>query len=183
MKTWGSGGMAPPPLLTLVLDGGAWAASCPPLPVPIGYEARWSPEPGWTLWRREKYCPVGNPTWAVQPVARLYIDWAIPIPKGYIMSHVWVTIDGVWTDDSIYRPLIQSRLVSTLYRSLAHIDQCLQSITVSTSRFLATDFNTRIIIVSLNYTLQISHIKSSSHSRTFNWAILQLTRNHFTPTS
>jgi hypothetical protein len=33
---------------------------------------------------------------------------------------------------------------------------CPQSITVSTIRFLATDFNTGTIRVSLNYTLQIS---------------------------
>jgi hypothetical protein len=67
----------------------------------------------------------------------------------------------------------------------------LKSVIVSTSQFLATDFNTgtrRVslnytlqishtgtITVSLNYTLQISHIKSSLHSQTFNWALLQLT--------
>jgi hypothetical protein len=34
---------------------------------------------------------------------------------------------------------------------------CPQSITVSTSRFLATDFNTGTVTVSLNYTLQITH--------------------------
>jgi hypothetical protein len=42
---------------------------------------------------------------------------------------------------------------------------CPQSIPVSTTRFLATDFNTGTIIVSLNYTLQISHIRSL-HRRT-----------------
>jgi hypothetical protein len=39
-------------------------------------------------------------------------------------------------------------------------------ITFSTSRFPTTNFNTETIIVSLNYTLQMSHIKSSLHSRT-----------------
>jgi hypothetical protein len=83
--------------------------------------------------------------------------------------HVYgVTIDGVWIGDSIYWPLIQSRLVTTLYRSLTHTDWCHESIIVSTSRFLATDFNTGTVKVSLNYTLQISHIKSSLHSRTLN---------------
>jgi hypothetical protein len=57
-----------------------------------------------------------------------------------------VTIDGVWIGDSIYSPFLHSRLVTTLYRSLTHTDYCPQSITVS-----------------LNYTLQISHIKFSLH--------------------
>jgi hypothetical protein len=56
-----------------------------------------------------------------------------------------------------------------------HTDWCPPSITVSTSRSLTTDFNTVTITISLNYTLQISHIKSSLHRRTFNWALLQLT--------
>jgi hypothetical protein len=43
-----------------------------------------------------------------------------------------------------------------------------QSIAVSNGRFIATDLNTGTIIVSVNYTLQISHIKSSLHSQTFN---------------
>jgi hypothetical protein len=37
-------------------------------PVLTGYEAGWAPEPVWTLWRRET--SAGNPTPAVQPVAR-----------------------------------------------------------------------------------------------------------------
>jgi hypothetical protein len=40
-------------------------------------------------------------------------------------------------------------------------DKCAQSITDSTSRFLATNFNAGIITISLNDTLQISHLKSS----------------------
>jgi hypothetical protein len=39
-------------------------------------------------------------------------------------------------------------------------------ITVSSVLFLATDFNTGSVTVSLNYTLQISHTNSSIHSRT-----------------
>jgi hypothetical protein len=50
----GSGGTAPH-ILTLILDGGEWSASCPscftpreqPL-VPTGQEAGWAPEPVWT---------------------------------------------------------------------------------------------------------------------------------------
>jgi hypothetical protein len=41
-----------------------------------------------------------------------------------------------------------------------------QSVIVSTSRLLATDFNTGTITVFLNYTLQISHINPSLLSRT-----------------
>jgi hypothetical protein len=65
--------------------------------------------------------------------------------------------------------------VTTFYRSLTHRDWCPKSITVSTSCFLATDFNIGTITVLLNYTLQILHIKSSLHSRTFNWVLLKLT--------
>jgi hypothetical protein len=49
------------------------------------------------------------------------------------------------------------------------MDSCPQSITVSTSCFLATDFNTGIIAISLNYTLRKSHITSSLHHLTINW--------------
>jgi hypothetical protein len=52
--------------------------------------------------------------------------------------------------------------VTALYRLLTHINQCPQSITDSTNRFLATDSNTGTITVSLNYTLQISHKVFSS---------------------
>jgi hypothetical protein len=45
------------------------------LPVPIGYEARWTPEPVWTLWRREKYYALArNRTPAVQALACSYTD-------------------------------------------------------------------------------------------------------------
>jgi hypothetical protein len=46
-------------------------------------------------------------------------------------------------------------LISTLYNSPLR-PLVSSSITVSTSRFLATDFNTGTITVSLNHTLQIS---------------------------
>jgi hypothetical protein len=68
-----------------------------------------------------------------------------------ILLCVWVTIEGVWIGDSIYWAPIHSRLVTTLYRSLAHTNYCPQSITVSTSLFLTTDFNTRTLRTSLNY--------------------------------
>jgi hypothetical protein len=42
------------------------------------------------------------------------------------------------------------------------------SITVSTSRFLAADFNTETVTVSLTNTPQMSHTKSSLHCQTFN---------------
>jgi hypothetical protein len=78
---------------------------------------------------------------------------------------VRVTIDGVRIGDSICWPLLHTirdyalqitdthRLVSSVYYILH-------------TRFLATDFNTGTITVSLNYTLHISHMKCSLHSRT-----------------
>jgi hypothetical protein len=97
------------------------------------------------------------------------------IPYYKLVSRDGVTIDGVWIGDSIYWPLIHSRLVTTLYKTLTHTDQCPKSITVFTSRFVETDFNTGTISVSLVYIFQISHIKSSLPIRNFNWALLQLT--------
>jgi hypothetical protein len=39
-------------------------------PIPIGYVVWWTPEPVWTLWRREKILtPAGNQTAVVYPVA------------------------------------------------------------------------------------------------------------------
>jgi hypothetical protein len=38
----------------------------------------------------------------------------------YIFPRVLVTREGVWFDDSIYGPLIHSRLVTTLHRTLTH---------------------------------------------------------------
>jgi hypothetical protein len=38
------------------------------LPMPIGQEAGWTPEPVWTLWSREVFSSAGNWTSAVQLV-------------------------------------------------------------------------------------------------------------------
>jgi hypothetical protein len=82
----------------------------------------------------------------------------------YILSRVWVTIDGVLIGDSIYWPIVHSRLVTTLYRSLTHTDKCPQSITFSINRFLATDFNTESMYNSLTelHTPDITHKVFSS---------------------
>jgi hypothetical protein len=85
----------------------------------------------------------------------------------YCHMYEWL-IDGVLIGVSIYSPLIHSRHVTTLYSSLLHTHQSSQSV-VSTSRCLVTDFNTGIITVSLNYTLQTSHIKSSIRRLSINW--------------
>jgi hypothetical protein len=90
------------------------------------------------------------------------------------LSRVKMTIDGVGIGDLICWPHKHSRLESTLTNHW-HIDYCPQPITVSTRCFLATDFNTGSITVSLIYSLLISHIKSSLHSRPFNWEPLHLT--------
>jgi uncharacterized membrane protein len=105
-------------------------------------------------------------------------------PPPHYESHIniWICIvtcrcdcrGGVSIGDLIYCPLMHSRLVNTIYRSLTHTDQCPQSITVSTSRFLATVFNTGYNSLTELHT-QVSHIKSSLDNRTFNWVLLQLT--------
>jgi hypothetical protein len=51
---------------------------------------------------------------------------------------------------------VNTRLIITLYISLTHRTSVLGQL-ISTSRFLATDFNTGTTTVSLTYTLQISH--------------------------
>jgi hypothetical protein len=60
-----------PPFLTSALDGGEWSASrlsrFPPgkeLPVPIGQEAGWAPEPVWTKRKKKK---ILYPTWNRTP--------------------------------------------------------------------------------------------------------------------
>jgi hypothetical protein len=75
-----------PPFLASALDGGEWLVSCPGrftpderAPVLIGEEAGWSPEPVWTLWRREKnHASAGIRTLAVQSLFHRHTNWAIP---------------------------------------------------------------------------------------------------------
>jgi hypothetical protein len=56
--------------------------------VRTGWEAGWAPEPVWMLWRREiSFSPAENRTQAAQPVARRYIDRAIPGPIRQSLSH------------------------------------------------------------------------------------------------
>jgi hypothetical protein len=62
-----------------------------------------------------------------------------------MLSRVRVAIDGIWIGD-LARP------VTAIYTSLTNTGYCPQSITLSTSRLLATDFNTGTITVSLNIT-------------------------------
>jgi hypothetical protein len=70
------------------LDEGEWSASRPSrfnpkLPVTIGQEAGYAPEPVWTLWRRDKYLALaGTRTRTVQPVARRY--------TGSFLAFEWV---------------------------------------------------------------------------------------------
>jgi hypothetical protein len=73
MKTWGSGGMAPP-FLTLVLDGGEWSASrsCHFKP---GERRVGEPQSRSGCRGVEKnLVPAGNQNPAFRPVARHYTD-------------------------------------------------------------------------------------------------------------
>jgi hypothetical protein len=58
-----------------------------------------------------------------------------------IVTCMCVSIDGVRIGHAIYWLLIHSRLVTTLQWSVTHTDHCPQSVTVSNTRFLATDLN------------------------------------------
>jgi hypothetical protein len=83
---------------TSALDGGEWSASRPGRAftpgqgpqVPIVQEAGCAPEPVWTQRIEEKsFAPAGDRSPVVQPVVRLYTDWAtrLLVPKS---THVYV---------------------------------------------------------------------------------------------
>jgi hypothetical protein len=58
--------------------------------VPIGQEAGRTLEPAWTLWNTEKsFVPEG-----VQPIARRYTYWAIPVLKNKYIYKV-ITFKGL----------------------------------------------------------------------------------------
>jgi hypothetical protein len=72
--------------LTSALDGGEWSTSrsgrAVPLPVPIGKEAGWVPEPVRTQGLENKsFASAGDRTPIVQPVVRHYTAWATAAPK------------------------------------------------------------------------------------------------------
>jgi hypothetical protein len=65
--------------------GDEWPAYLPAAvpPVPVGYEARWTPELVWMACRGENSWPYQDSNsdyLAVQPVASRYTDCAIPAP-------------------------------------------------------------------------------------------------------
>jgi hypothetical protein len=67
---WGSGGLAPPFLISVLNGSGRFTAG-ERAPVAV-----WAPEPVWTLWRREEIscrCRDSNP----DHPARNYSDWAV----------------------------------------------------------------------------------------------------------
>jgi hypothetical protein len=84
-----------------------------------------------------------------------------------------VTIDRVWTGYWVYLPLIHPHSELQVFTALSLIYTLQFTVThtlgfsVFTSRILATDFNTVNISVLLNYTLQISHVKSYLERLTF----------------
>jgi hypothetical protein len=91
---------------------------------------------------------------------------------GCLCVTIYMTTDGIWTGEWIYWPLIRTTHNYTLQITVTH-GLVSQSITVSTSHFLATVFNTGTITVLLNYTLRISHIQFSFCSRTLANILLQ----------
>jgi hypothetical protein len=70
------------------------------------------------------------------------------------------------------------------YSAIAHLHTLQLTVantlwfTVSTSRLLATDFNTRIIRVSLNHTVHILHIQSSLHKCALHNSRRELSENY-----
>jgi hypothetical protein len=86
------------------------------------------------------------------------LDWRLDLLTAY--THI-VTTNNYGSSTNLH----------TLQITRAHAKS---SQSAFTGRFVVTDFNTETITVSLNYALQISHINSSLHSRTFNWTFLQL---------
>jgi hypothetical protein len=67
-----------------------------------------------------------------------------PLPSnGYtrhsIVRFTSVTTDGIWIEHWIYWPLVYTIRNYTLQITDTHTDYCPQPITISTSRFLATD--------------------------------------------
>jgi hypothetical protein len=80
-------------------------------PIPIGFEARWVPQPAWTLWNREKYfLPAGNWTPAVQPIARRYTDLAISAP---ITFYTYLNLK---CRSSFWQPCIYAIVMQSFYR-------------------------------------------------------------------
>jgi hypothetical protein len=82
-----------------------------------------------------------------------------------------------WWIDCIHHPELQAitalSLNCTLYSSPLHTHLCPQSVTLSTSRFLVTDFNTRTITVSPKHTPDITALRCASlRSPTANWTEL-----------
>jgi hypothetical protein len=137
------------------------------------------------LWQVKRCHSCGAAVWLLQ--ARLPVSNTrdyIPFLRFWKYCHLYEWLStGFGIGDWIYWHF-NTRLVTTRNYSAIpdfhnfqittapakHFPACC----VFISRSLTTDFNKGTITVSLNYVLQISHIKASLHSRTFNWALVQL---------
>jgi hypothetical protein len=88
MKKYGGVDVHTHVFLTSALVGDEWSPSRPGRftpgvkdTVPLEYEARWAPEPVWTIWRSENSCPhrdTNSDLFVVHPVASRVTGCAIP---------------------------------------------------------------------------------------------------------
>jgi hypothetical protein len=85
----------------------------------------------------------------------------------YILSHVWVTIDGVWIGDSIYWPLIDSNYGSIANLPTLHITRAHAKTSQSalTCRFLITDLNDKDSSASVLMSLPAGQYSTDSLSK------------------
>jgi hypothetical protein len=113
------------------------------------------------------------------------VSWELEL---YILSHVCVTIDGVWIGNWIYWPLqivtqvtIALSLIHTLCSSVQYV---LSLLSVFTSRCLVTAPNDRRSLTLGSRTVPVPQLpaSNSNSSQQLNAAVLKLTHSLTQPT-